>query len=354
MHDTFHIVFFLSALSFKKTEIRQWKKENSDFYSTKACKDVEQRITNQSVVMVIGHPGTGKSAIIQHIALKRQNERWNLEPLQTIMDFEKTFSSKEQTLYIINDPFGKNALKEKEREYWHSYGKMINKWLTNCCSKMLMSCQKHLFLDTRIQSLFEDCPYVVDITEVERKLTNDEKRQLLRKYTTNEEFAIECARKVEIEAYFPRLCKLYSKKGDLNLFLKPEEVLKSELKCLRKENRELFYALIVLAISDDNFCIEHLQNMSSTQSKCILDECGINEIAPFSIKDKLDSMDGFLVKKKTSDNTDFPEAIYMFYNKDVQEIIQSCFKKSITRIKKKTCDSIRYNFFSRNKICCCK
>lgn len=32
-------------------------------------------------------------------------------------------------------------------------------------------------------------------------------------------------------------------------------------------------ALIVLAISDDNFCMEHLQNMRSTQNKCISDEC---------------------------------------------------------------------------------
>lgn len=149
------------------------------------------------------------------------------------------------------------------------------------------------------------------------------------------DFADKCARKVEIEAYFPRLCKLYSKEGDLNLFLKPEEVLNSELKCLREENRELFCALIVLAISDDNFCMEDLENMSETESKCVSDECGINGIAPYFIKDKLDSMDGFLVKKKNSDNTDFPKDIYMFYNEDVQEIIESCFKDIITRIKKK-------------------
>lgn len=80
--------------------------------------------------------------------------------------------------------------------------------------------------------------------------------------------------------------------------------------------------------------MEHLQNMSSKQR--ILDECGINTIAPFSIKDKLDSMDGFLVKKKNSDNTVIPTDIYMFYNKDVQEIIESCFKDIITRIKKKS------------------
>lgn len=72
------------------------------------------------------------------------------------------------------------------------------------------------------------------------------------------EFVIDCVCEVEIEVYFLWLCKLYSKKGDLNLFLKFEEVLNSELKCLREENRELFCVFIVLVIFDDNFCMEYL------------------------------------------------------------------------------------------------
>lgn len=337
MHNTFHIflylfhIFFLSALSLKKPEIRQWKKDNSDFFSTKACKEVEKRIKKNNIVMVIGHPGTGKSAIIQHIALQYKNKRWDLEPKKSIMDFEKKFSSQKKTLYIIKDPFGKNNFKKEEWECWRNIERGIENLLTQSCSKMLMSCQKYI-LSKGIQLLFKDCPYVVDITEGECKLTIDEKEQLLRKYTTEVEFAKDCAHKVEIEAYFPLLCKSYSKKGDLNLFLKPEEVLKRELNYLREENREMFCALIVLAMSDDNCCMEHLQNMSSIQS--IFDECSIKRIEPFAIKDKLDSMDGFLVKKTNFDNSRIPKDIYMFYNKEVQVIIESFLKDIITRIKK--------------------
>lgn len=220
MHHTFHIVFFLSALPFKRNQIRQWERENSDFYSTNACKDVEQRINNQSVVMVIGHPGTGKSAIIQHIALQYKNEKWILKPLQSIIDFEGTFSNKKKTLYIINDPFGKYAFKRQEWEFWRANQAAIECCLTNSCSKMLMSCQKYIFLDIGDQLRFKDCPVVVDITEV--KLSPDEKKQILSKYTINVDFAHECAH-IEIEAYFPRLCKLYGKKGDLTFFFKTRE-----------------------------------------------------------------------------------------------------------------------------------
>lgn len=335
MYDTLNIVFFLPALPFKKIEIHQWKEEHSDFYSTQACKEVEQRIKTHSVVMVIGHPGTGKSAIIQHIALQYKKEKWILKPLKSITDFETTFKTKKKTIYVINDLFGKGAMKKEELDWWRSYTKAITSCLTKSCSKMLLSCQKYIFLDTRIQSLFKDCPYVVDINKGECKLTCYEKRQLLGKYTTDMKFAEDCAGKVEIEAYFPHLCKLYGKKKDLIFFLKPEEVLNKKLNDIRKENGELFCALIILAISDDNFCMEHLQNMSSTRIKCISDECGIDRIVPYSIMDNLDSMDGFLVKKKNSDNTDSPKDIYMFYNEYVQEIIESCFKDIITQIKKK-------------------
>lgn len=329
-------------MPFQKQQICQWKKENGAFLSTQACKEVEQRIIRQSVVLVIGHPGTGKSAIIQHIALqykKCRREKWTLKPLQSIMDFKKAYSDKTKTIFVINDPFGKDAIKTEECEFWHSYEQVIKSCLTKSRSILLMSCRKHIFLGTRIRRLFEVCSCVVDINKVECKLTVDEKTQLLNKYTTNLDFAVECANQVEIEAFFPLLCKLYSEereKEGLRYFLEPEGVLNSELVCLRDENRELFCALIILAISSDNFCMEHLQDIvCSKQGEYISKECGIREIIPYSIMEKLDSIDGFLVKKKNPDNTDFTEDIYVFYNDVVKRIIESCYKDIITRIKKK-------------------
>lgn len=322
----------------KKNEIRQWKKENGDFYSTQVCKEVEQRLTTHSVVMVIGHPGTGKSAIIQHIALQYKKEKWILEPLQSITDFKKMHSNKKKTIYVINDLFGKHAVKKKELTFWRNNEKAIKCFLTKSCSKMLMSCRKYIFLDTRIERLFEDCSCVVEC-----KFTIDEKKQFLSNYTTDMDFADKCANEVEIEAYFPQLCKLYSEnhqKEVLGFFLKPEKFLKSELMSLRDENKELFCALIILAISNDKFCMEHLHEIVySKQNEYISKECGMSEITPYSIMEKLDSMDGFLVKKKNPDNTDATNFtkdtyIYVFYNEVVRGVTESCFKDIITQIKK--------------------
>lgn len=331
--------FFLSALPLKKIEIRQWKKKNSDFYSTQVCKEVEQRLTTHSVVMVIGHPGTGKSAIIQHIALQYKKEKWILEPLQSITDFENMLSIKNKTIYVINDLFGKHAIKTKEWTFWRKNEETIKSLLTESCSKMLMSCRKYIFLDTRIKRLFEDCSFVVEC-----KLTIDEKKQFLSNYTTDMDFADECANKVEIEAYFPQLCKLYSEnhqKKVLEFFLKSEKFLKYELMSLRDENKELFCALIILAISNNNFCKEYLHEIVySKQNEYISKQCGMSAITPYSIMEKLDSMDGFLVKKKNPDNTDGTNFtkdtdIYVFHNEVVRGVTESCFEDIITQIKKK-------------------
>lgn len=333
MHDLFHIVFFLSALPFKKTQIRQWKKENSDFYSTQICKEVEKRLTTHSVVLVIGHPGTGKSAIIQHIALQYKKEKWILEPLQSITDFENMDSNENKTIYVINDLFGKHAIKTKEWRFWRKNERTIKYSLTKSCSKMLMSCRKYIFLDTRIKRLFEDCSCVVEC-----KFTIDEKKQFLSNYTTDMDFADECANKVEIEAYFPQLCKLYSENHHKEVL---EKFLETELISLRDENKELFCALIILAISNNNFCNEYLHEIVySKQNEYISKQCGMSEITPYSIMEKLDSMDGFLVKKKNPDNTDGTNFtkdtdIYVFHNEVVRGVTESCFEDIITQIKKK-------------------
>lgn len=341
MHNTFFIVFFLSASPFQKEQICQWKRENSDFFSTKACEEVQHRIKSQRVIIVIGHPGTGKSAIIQHIALHyktNRKENWTLKPLQSIMDFKEAYSDKTRTIFVINDPFGKRSIKTEECDFWSEYETFIKGCLTKSRSKLLMTCRKHIFLNSKIKHLcFNDRSCVVDINE-EFKLTKHEKMQILSKYTNDTLFADSCAESVEIEAFFPQLCKLYREKKDRSLFLEPVDVLKSELMCLRSENKELFCALILLAIPRHGFCMEYLQNIvCSEQSNYISQQCGITNIIPYSIIDMLKSMDGFLVKKKESDNTDLTKDkwIYVFHNDVIQKVFESCFKDIIKGITEK-------------------
>lgn len=60
-----------------------------------------------------GHSGSGKTAIIQHIAIKYKNEGWNVKPLHDAQGLIDTYYRRKKfqkkTLFILNDPFGQES-----------------------------------------------------------------------------------------------------------------------------------------------------------------------------------------------------------------------------------------------------
>uniref|UniRef100_A0A8W8J8K4 C1q domain-containing protein n=1 Tax=Magallana gigas TaxID=29159 RepID=A0A8W8J8K4_MAGGI len=69
----------------EKAVFDQWEEDDSYFVSTKACEEVENRIKSKNLVVVAGHSGSGKSAIIQHIALKYKKQGWTVERVTRIL-----------------------------------------------------------------------------------------------------------------------------------------------------------------------------------------------------------------------------------------------------------------------------
>lgn len=104
-----------------------------------------------------GHSGSGKTAIIQHIAIKYKNEGWNVKPLHDAQGLIDTYYRRKKfqkkTLFILNDPFGQESFDEI----------LYNLWVTNmdamehCLGrvKLLMSCRTSILLDYRLKKLFK-------------------------------------------------------------------------------------------------------------------------------------------------------------------------------------------------------
>lgn len=63
-----------------------------------------------------GHSGSGKSAIIQHIALKYKEQGWTLRRVKMVKDIvDDCYSSrfqKNKTFFVLNDSLGKEAFDE--------------------------------------------------------------------------------------------------------------------------------------------------------------------------------------------------------------------------------------------------
>lgn len=78
--------------------LEDWEKENKLFVPTRACEEVEKRVNSQNLVIVTGHSGSGKSAIIQHIALKYKSKGWTVKPIYEIMEIIQMMNSTEMKL----------------------------------------------------------------------------------------------------------------------------------------------------------------------------------------------------------------------------------------------------------------
>ncbi|XP_065929084.1 uncharacterized protein [Magallana gigas] len=303
----------------------QWQQDNNMFISTKACKKVEQLINNQNLVIVAGHSGSGKSAIIQHIALKYRSQGWIVRPIYEVSELIKdSLSISNKTLFVLNDPIGKETVDDISHDAWRQNEEKIKGLLKKV--KVLMSCRKYILSDARIAGVFANKSYIVDINNSLLKLNDDEKETMFKKHSFVNKFSKEeFAAIMKIDAYFPLLCKLYFSNATyqndgLKFFKKPDVVLEEEIRNFRKASKEKYCALVLLVLFNNALCVNDLlqKETSKRKYKHALQLCGMSEnTAPYTIGDILESMEGFFVKK-IGDN-------FHFYHDFVMEITTYVF-----------------------------
>lgn len=207
----FHICFPLAQLD--ESIIEDWLKGNSFFVQTKACEEVEKLINSQNFVVVAGHSGSGKTTIIQHIALKLRSQGWIVKPVNKVIDIieiVKTLRNnlEKSTIVVLNDPIGKESFDEIEFNSWKKHEETLKACLKKV--KLLVSCRIYIVNDNRVKGILKDKSNIVDICNDQLKLSKDEKKDIWKIYASNETITNEeLTQIVQCEAYFPLLCRLY-------------------------------------------------------------------------------------------------------------------------------------------------
>lgn len=149
---------------FHKTEsqldrniLENWQQDDKLFVSTKACEKVENLIKEQNLVIVVGHSGSGKSAIIKHIALEFRNRNWVVKSVNKVTAIVKAFSKNNvednKTLFVLDDPIGTGSYDEILYRDW----KTNEEHLKACLKKIrvLLSCRKCVQMDKRVKGLLK-------------------------------------------------------------------------------------------------------------------------------------------------------------------------------------------------------
>ena len=299
---------FIPENEYKKDTFQQWKEEDKLFVPTKASEKIETLIENNNLVIVSGHSGSGKSTIIQHIGLEYLKRGWmgcpvdGVDGVEEIREIYETgkFTEKE-TIFIFNDPIGKESLDDILFTSWKTNEHMLTLFLKKV--KMLLSCRTCVLDDARVRGLLKDnlISNLIVIDGNQCKLSNDEKRKIFKKHVPNEDTTEEeLAEILQTETYFPLLCKLFAQKpynsnNAIKFFKEPFEVVKMEIENYRVSHKPKYCALVCLVLFNNKLCYDDLEEHAQHFERC-LKICEIS-IHYNTILKQLDTLKGIFVKK---------------------------------------------------------
>lgn len=326
----YHLFFFILEPLPDRTSFDPWENDDRYFVSTRASMEVEKMTENQNLVIVTGPSGSGKSAIIQHIALQYRKQGWTVKQVKKVEEIVNAFSEKvkleSKLLFVFNDPIGKESFDEELFKFWHIDEETWLCKLESATCKLLISCRKYVLFDIRVKGVLKDKSCIVDINSSKNILNEDEKRSILNKYTSAMNLSKEqCDEIIKSEDYFPLLCKLFSsiaeyKNEGVRFFREPIAVLKEEINAFKKKDKITYCGLFLLVLFNNNLRVEDLvkNETSKNKFKKALNNCGLLEsTAPFDIGDNLESHTGLFTKKIGNS--------YQFYHDFVMEVTTQVF-----------------------------
>lgn len=322
-------MFIFFSETFREGDnFKDWLKEDGLFSPTIASDEVERMIKTKNIVTVTGHSGSGKSAIIQHIALKYRKNGWVVKPVYSLDEIFVIIEKKrkkictEKTLFVLHDPFGKWGIDEWSFSFWRSHETKLESFLQDY--KLLLSCRSIILHDTRIQQLEhfqEDSSDVIFIDKRRYKLGENEKRQIFKKHNPHKQINEQI---LQINAYFPLLCNLFAKTEENNedqftFFNEPAKIIKKEIANLKRSHKKEFCGLLCLVFFNNKLCLDDMRKNDELFKECLrLCELPDNTSAA-SIFTQLERLMDIYVTK-TNDG-----CAYQFYHDFIMEVTNCVF-----------------------------
>lgn len=225
-------------------------------------------------MIVTGHSGSGKSAIIQHIALTYRSNEWIVKPIDNVDEFFKEFSTGKmmikKTLFVFHDPIGKAYIDEIAYNRWQTREETLKACLKKV--KLIVSCRKYILNESRIKGILKDKSNIVDISQ-DLKLNNDEKLKIWDIYSNHKQLSSEELEKLlNIEEYFPLLCKLYfstdsNQTDGLRFFEKPIAVFEGEIRNFRASSKNKYCSLVLLVLFNNVLNVKDILETVDSREK---------------------------------------------------------------------------------------
>ncbi|XP_062607484.1 uncharacterized protein LOC134269304 [Saccostrea cucullata] len=237
-------------------KLELWRLEDTKFCETRASKEVLNLIRTEKCVSVVGNSGTGKSAILHHVALLLQNIGFHVVPIKMPHELLQYFDDSTCQLFIIEDPCGTKCIDIYLAKEWKRYDSDIQQCISrNRKTRILVSCRLSHSKTHYYKALQLFKGKEVDLNSENYSMTIKEKKEIYKRHTNTEFLFKEYL--LDLHDCFPLLCRLISTnkqfKENPERFLKfPYKEYEEELDALRQHETPYEYSALILCVMFDN------------------------------------------------------------------------------------------------------
>lgn len=311
--------------------------------------------------MFVGVPGSEKTVTAHHIALKLQEEGYEIVPTKNINHIETYCNPHNPQVFVINDVIGVLELDinefDKIKKYWDRF-----KEPPMSKTKIIMTCRELVFRYELLSNFFlSKKENVVLLHSDKYTLTDEDKQGVLAKYNVDVNILSSNVFS-ETSKMFPLLCKIFSKSKGYGpeFFISPVPCILEKLENMKTRNRIQYAALVVLMAKQSSLSIQDLGYKHTSQTnfydiRCdLLEKCKVGRnTESFRIIDALSEMEGTFAQKCDSQFTFIHDSMFQIiaclfgrmFPKLILKLMSSVYIAKYVKISKQrlenTSDSVK-------------
>lgn len=284
-----------------------------------------EKVLSQPFMTFVGASGSGKTATVHHIALKLQEEGYEILPIKDIGHLETYCDPYNPQVFIIENALGPFGLDM-------SAFCMLNNFFENSeyppmpRTKVLMTCREVVFKDKTISiSVLSNKANVIFLNGEEHKLNVHDKHKLLSIYKL-ETNMLTTGDLASSSNMFPLLCKLFStedcKMYGPSFFITPIPCILKELKEMSIVHETEYASLVLLMANQNRLSKDILDNTKSDENSKFSNELKFQILAACRVKSSTDSfcfIDALL--QMVGKYTKIRESEFTFIHESLLEIV---------------------------------
>ncbi|XP_056005262.1 uncharacterized protein LOC130050160 [Ostrea edulis] len=318
-------------------DVQKWREEDKLYCETHNFPSVMQKVRDKPYVTFVGVPGSGKSATAHHIALKLQEEGYEVVPTRDVRKMEDYGDPRNPQVFVIDDVVGVFGLQKFNLDVLTNYEQKI----TDPCmvkSRTLMTCREAVFNETLPYKPFltkEEA--VIKLHSSDHALNDKDKKQILKKYGINVDL-MSPALLTLTSRMFPLLCKLFSKERKFKalgskFFLNPVECILDELDDMQRHNKLNYATLVLCMLNGNSLSKDILKDKEFIDKKMNVSEnCRLEHYSDTKFMDALSAMEGTYTKQCGAQYTFIHDSLFEIcayqYGKQFPDQMLLCMSSS--------------------------